>query len=119
MLQVCLTRATSGTWYRSLKKKLLQSTSTRADPFPSLYKRPLYTDIHRINPALRDINQSQSYTNNMLSFISSGCATELSQIRGEVEILSQRQLEFHDLVAEKAETLSSGLECIRDGVAGT
>ncbi|KAG5998070.1 hypothetical protein E4U43_002509 [Claviceps pusilla] len=75
--------------------------------------------ITEINPALCDINQSQSYTNDMLSFISSGCATELSLIRGEVEMLSQRQLEFHDLVAEKAETLSSGLECIRDGVAGT
>ncbi|KAG6006190.1 hypothetical protein E4U21_007229 [Claviceps maximensis] len=73
--------------------------------------------ITEINPALCNINQSQSHTNNMLSFMRDGCATELGLVREQVETLCQRQVEFQDLFAEKAKILSSGLECIRDGVA--
>ncbi|KAG5976802.1 hypothetical protein E4U55_007217 [Claviceps digitariae] len=94
------------------------SVSNQGD-FGSMVQKLEERIITEINPALCDINQSQSYTNNMLSFISSGCATELGLVRGEVEVLSQRQLEFHGLVAEKAEMLSGGLDFIRDRVAGT
>ncbi|KAG6033018.1 hypothetical protein E4U41_007042 [Claviceps citrina] len=72
-----------------------------------------------INPALCDINQCQAYTNEMLSLISSGCATELGLVQGELKTLTQKQVEATDLVAQKAEVLSNNLECIRDGVAAT
>ncbi|KAG5950252.1 hypothetical protein E4U53_005337 [Claviceps sorghi] len=100
-VQICATRVSNQSNFGSLIRKL---------------EERIMTEIHA---ALCDINRTQSYTNSMLSFISRGCATELGLVRGRVETLCERQLEFHDLVADKAAILSVGLDCIRDGVTAT
>ncbi|KAG5929918.1 hypothetical protein E4U42_003979 [Claviceps africana] len=100
-VQICATRVSNQSDFGSLVGKL---------------EERIMTEIHA---AFCDINRTQSYTNNMLTFISRGCATELGLVRGTVEKLSQIQLEFHDLVSNKAAMLSIDLEYIRDGVTAT
>ncbi|KAG6276188.1 hypothetical protein E4U47_000221 [Claviceps purpurea] len=94
------------------------TVSTQSN-FGSMVQKIEEKIMTEIKPALCDITQCQTVTNEVLSLISNGCATELGLVRGEVEGLSQKQLDLHGLVAERSEMLSNAFECIRDGVAGT
>ncbi|KAG5974614.1 hypothetical protein E4U56_004424 [Claviceps arundinis] len=94
------------------------TVSTQSN-FGSIVQKIEEKIMTEIKPALCDITQCQTATNEVLSLISNGCATELGLVRGEVEGLSQKQLDLHGLVAERTKMLSNAFECIRDGVAGT
>ncbi|KAG6061270.1 hypothetical protein E4U33_006710 [Claviceps sp. LM78 group G4] len=94
------------------------TVSTQSN-FGSMVQKVEEKIMTEIKPALCDIAQCQTATNEALSLISNGCATELGLVRGEVEGLSQKQLDLNGLVAERTKMLSNAFECIRDGVAGT